>query len=77
MLEALKDDTLINALGGRFKFTALIQQRMRQLMEGDRPLIEREGRSDFEVAVEEIVQGKITLEMSDGIAEADDDDDSL
>ena len=77
MLEALKDDTLINALGGRFKFTALIQQRMRQLMEGDRPLIEREGRSDFEVAVEEIVQGKITLEMSDGITDADDDDDSL
>lgn len=77
MLEALKDDTLINTLGGRFKFTALIQQRVRQLMEGDRPLIDREGRSDFEVAVEEIVQGKITLDMSEPVADDDDDDAGL
>lgn len=62
MLEALKDDTIINEMGGRFKFTALIQHRVRQLMEGDRPLIDREGRSDFEVAVEEIVQGLIELD---------------
>ena len=62
MLEALKDDTIINEMGGRFKFTALIQHRVRQLMEGDRPLIDRNGRSDFEVAVAEIVEGKIELD---------------
>jgi DNA-directed RNA polymerase subunit K/omega len=28
-------------------------------MDGARPLIERDGRTDLEVAVEEIVQGKI------------------
>ncbi len=63
MIEALKDDTIINKFGGRFKFTALVQHRIRELMKGDRPLIERQGRTDFEVAVQEIVEGKITIEL--------------
>jgi DNA-directed RNA polymerase subunit omega len=63
MIEALKDDRVINELGGRFKFTALVQHRVRQLMEDARPLVERNGRSNFEVAVQEIVEGKITLEL--------------
>lgn len=61
MIEALKDDTVINQLGGRFKFTSLVQHRVRELMDGARPLIERAGRSDFEVAVAEIVEGKIAI----------------
>lgn len=65
MIEYLKDDKVINSLGGRFKFTALVQHRVRQLMDGDRPLVERHGRSDFEVAVQEIVEGKITLKMAE------------
>lgn len=65
MIEALKDDRVINELGGRFKFTALVQHRIRQLMEDARPLVERNGRSNFEVAVQEIVEGKITLELPD------------
>jgi len=64
MIEALKDDTIIHAMGGRFKFTALVQHRVRELMEGARPLVERNGRSDFEVAVAEIVEGKINLEIT-------------
>ncbi|MEQ9453127.1 MAG: DNA-directed RNA polymerase subunit omega [Phycisphaeraceae bacterium] len=63
MIEALKDDTVINQLGGRFKFTALVQHRIRELMDGARPLVERKGRNDFEIAVQEIVEGKITLEL--------------
>lgn len=66
MIEALKDDKVINQLGGRFKFTALVQHRIRELMDGARPLVERHGRSDFEVAVQEIVEGKITLEVPEG-----------
>ena len=65
MIEALKDDTVIHALGGRIKFTSLVQHRDRELMDGARPLVDRRGpdgkmRSDFEVAVAEIVEGKIT-----------------
>ena len=64
MIEALKDDKIVNAVGGRFKFTALVQHRIHELMEGARPLVERDGRSDFEIAVQEIVEGKIALDMS-------------
>jgi DNA-directed RNA polymerase subunit omega len=63
MIEALKDDVVINKVGGRFKFTALVQHRVRELMAGARPLVERNGRSDIEVAILEIVEGKIKGEI--------------
>ena len=64
MIESLKDDKVIHQLGGRFRFTSLVQHRIRELMEGARPLVERHGRNDLEVAVQEIVEGKITLDLS-------------
>ncbi len=71
MIEALKDDTVINALGGRFKFTSLVQHRVRELMDGARPLVERAGRTDFEVAVAEVVEGKITIDL-EGVSSPED-----
>jgi DNA-directed RNA polymerase subunit omega len=71
MLTALNDDKLINKLGGRFKFTALIQHRMRELLDGARPLVERKGRNDFEVTVQEIVEGKITYELREDAETSD------
>ena len=65
MIEALKDDEIVRKLGGRFKFTALVQHRIRELMEGARPLVERDGRNDFEIAIQEIVEGKIEFEIVD------------
>lgn len=63
MIEALKSDEIVNRVGGRFKLCSLIQRRLVQLMEGGRPLVERNGRSDLELVIEEIVQGKITYEF--------------
>lgn len=59
MIEALKSDEIINKAGGRFKLCALIQHRLVQLMEGARPLVDRKGRSDLEVVIDEIMQDKI------------------
>jgi len=67
MIEALKDDSIVHKVGGRFKFTALIQHRIRELMDGARPLVDREGRTDFEVAVQEICEEKITFELPEGV----------
>ena len=64
MIEALKSDAIVDKVGGRFKLCALIQRRLIQLMDGARPLVERNGRSDLELAVEEILQDKITLEYT-------------
>lgn len=65
MIEALKSDDIVNKLGGRFKLTALVQRRLRELIvDGARPLIERDGRTDLELVIEEILQGKITPDFS-------------
>ncbi len=67
MYAPLKGEHIVKTVGGRFKLTALIQHRMRELMDGARPLIERQGRSDLELAIEEINQGKITIELGEGL----------
>lgn len=64
MIEALKSDTIVEKAGGRFKLCALIQRRLVQLMEGGRPLVERNGRTDLEVVIDEIMQDKITVEFA-------------
>lgn len=63
MIEALKSDEIANRIGGRFKLCALIQRRLVQLMDGARPLVERNGRSDLELVIEEILQEKIAYEF--------------
>ncbi len=64
MIEALKSDEIVNKVGGRFKLTALIQKRMLELMDGARPLVERGHMTDLEIAVQEIVQDKITIDYA-------------
>jgi len=64
MIEELKDNTVLDKIGGRFKLSALIQKRMIELLEGGRPLIEdTEGMTQMEIVVEEIRQDKIVLAM--------------
>jgi len=66
MIEALKSDEIVKKVGGRFKLTALIQRRLKELIvDGDRPLVERRGRSDLEVVIDEIVQNKIEPDFSE------------
>ena len=66
MIEALKSDEIVNKLGGRFKLTALIQRRLKELViEGARPLVERNGRTDLEVVIDEILQDKIVPDFSE------------
>ena len=62
MIEALKSDEIVNKVGGRFKLTALIQRRMLELMDGARPLVERDGLTDLETVIQEILQDKIAID---------------
>ena len=56
MIEALKSDEIVEKIGGKFKLCALIQRRLEQLLDGARPLVARDGRTDLEIVVEEIMQ---------------------
>lgn len=69
MIEALKSDDLVEKAGGRFKLCTLIQRRLNELLDGARPLIDRDGRSDLEVVIEEIAQEKITLTTVEELGE--------
>lgn len=62
MIEALKSDEIVAKVGGRFKLTALIQKRMLELMDGARPLVERDNLTDLEVVIQEILQDKIAID---------------
>jgi len=62
MIEELKNTTIAEKVGGRFKLTALIQRRMNELIQGSRPLIEEtKGKTTLEIVIEEIKQDKIIL----------------
>ncbi len=76
MIEALKGEEIVQRAGGRFKLTALIQHRLREIMDGSRPLVDRRGRSDLELVIQEILENKITLKMeAPGKKSAPKDDD--
>lgn len=69
MIEGLKNSSIMDKVGGKFKLTALIQKRMLELMQGSRPLIaDIEGKTDMEIAVAEILQDKISPEYESAAA---------
>lgn len=62
MIEALRNDDIIDKVGGRFKLTALMQRRWLELMRGARPLVDTAGKTTMEVLVEEILQDKVSID---------------
>ncbi len=64
MLDDLKEEAIVNKVGGRFKLSTLIQKRMVQLNIGARPLVDLRGADKMAVVVQEILQDKIFLDAS-------------
>ena len=64
MLEELKEEFIVNKVGGRFKLSTLIQKRLVQINRGSRPLVEMNTDDKMEVVVQEILQDKIYLTTS-------------
>jgi len=62
MIQALKSDELIRKVGGAFRLTALLQRRLKELIEGARPMIEPQGKTLVEIAIEELAQDKIAID---------------
>ena len=68
MLEALKEEEIVNKVGGRFKLSTLIQKRLVQIHRGSRPLIENPPENKMEIVLQEILQDKIFLTSSGEMA---------
>jgi DNA-directed RNA polymerase subunit omega len=61
MLEELKEEEIVNKVGGRFKLSTLIQKRLVQLNRGSRPLVDHVSENKMEIVLQEILQDKIFL----------------
>jgi DNA-directed RNA polymerase subunit omega len=67
MLEALKEESIVNKVGGRFKLSTLIQKRLVMLNGGARPLVSVDSPDKMEVVLQEIVQDKIYLDAESNV----------
>ncbi len=67
MLDELKEEEIVNKVGGRFKLSTLIQKRLVQLNRGSRPLVDIQTDDKMEIAVQEILQDKIYLNASNEV----------
>jgi DNA-directed RNA polymerase subunit omega len=64
MLDELKEEAIVNKVGGRFKLSTLIQKRMIMLNQGYKPLVDVPRSSDrMAVVIQEILQDKIYLDL--------------
>jgi len=64
MLDELKEEGIVNKVGGRFKLSTLIQKRMVSLNTGARPQVDLRGADKMAIVVQEILQDKIYLDNS-------------
>ncbi|MFT5525741.1 MAG: DNA-directed RNA polymerase subunit omega [Pirellulaceae bacterium] len=67
MHEELKEDEIVNKVGGRFKLSTLIQKRLVQLNAGSRPLVETNSQDRMHIVLQEVLQDKIYLDSSSDV----------
>jgi DNA-directed RNA polymerase subunit omega len=70
MLEELKEEEIVNKVGGRFKLSTLIQKRLLQLQRGSRPLVETNLKDNLKIVLQEILHDKIYLDADSNVRTA-------
>jgi DNA-directed RNA polymerase subunit omega len=64
MLDELREEAIVNKVGGRFKLSTLIQKRLVQINAGSRPLVDMDTDDKMAIVVQEIIQDKIYLDRA-------------
>ncbi len=59
MIDELREEAIVNKVGGRFKLSTLIQKRLVALNAGARPLVDMKTDNKMEIVIQEILQDKI------------------
>jgi len=67
MIEELKEEGIVNKMGGRFKLSTLIQKRLVALNKGSRQLVELDTKNKMQIVIQEILQDKIFLDSSNEV----------
>jgi DNA-directed RNA polymerase subunit omega len=64
MIDDLREEAIVNKVGGRFKLSTLIQKRLVALNAGSRPLVDLQTDDKLAIVIQEIIQDKIYLDSS-------------
>src|SRR5690348_11030775 len=67
MHDELKEEGIVNKVGGRFKLSTLIQKRMVALNTGAKPLVDLKSADKLEIVLQEIIQDKIYLDAAGNV----------
>ena len=62
MLDELREEEIVQKVGGRFKLSTLIQKRLVTLNGGAQPLVHLNTDDKLEIVIQEIMQDKIYLD---------------
>ena len=62
MLDELREEQIVNKVGGRFKLSTLIQKRLVALNAGSRPLVDLNTDDKMKIVIQEILEDKIYLD---------------
>jgi DNA-directed RNA polymerase subunit omega len=74
MIEELKEDAIVNKVGGRFKLATLIQKRLIEVNQGARPYVDLKTNDKLQIVIQEIMQDKIYLDPANNVVAAEDFD---
>ena len=67
MIDELREEAIVNKVGGRFKLSTLIQKRLVALNAGARPLVKLNTDDKLQIVIQEILQDKIYLDTSSNL----------
>jgi len=67
MIDDLREELIVNKVGGRFKLSTLIQKRLVALNAGARPLVDLDTSDKLEIVVQEILRDKIFLDAQSNV----------
>jgi DNA-directed RNA polymerase subunit omega len=67
MHDELKEEGIVNKVGGRFKLSTLIQKRMVALNTGAKPLVDTKQTDRLQIVLLEIIQDKIYLDLENNL----------
>jgi len=71
MLDELKEEEIVNKVGGRFKLSTLIQKRMVALNQGAPAQVDLRTSDKMAIVLQEILQDKIYLDTNCNVQVAD------
>ncbi|MCA9265440.1 MAG: DNA-directed RNA polymerase subunit omega [Planctomycetales bacterium] len=72
MHEELKNEEIVNKVGGRFKLSTLIQKRLVALNAGSRALVDIDSNDKMHIVLQEILQDKIYLDTENNLRTVED-----